>query len=149
MKILFLDVDGVLNSDKYHRSLEFGHQFLFGMEVDPTPTELLSTFLKENDSIQVVICSSWRDTLTLGNFKEVFPSFSDKIIDLTSSNESKSKSIESWVSKNNPSHFAILDDDVLFDIKHPYHRVQVKTSMAFGLQKDHLLSLKSLFERSI
>lgn len=145
-KILFLDIDGVLNSDRYNRSLTV-ENFPYGMEIDPAATALLKNFLNSNPEVRIVISSSWRDTLSLEQFNEVFATYGirDRIVDMTSSNMGKADSIELWVKTHKPSLFAILDDDILFSLFHRMHRLQIKTSMGIGLQKSHLEDLALLF----
>lgn len=145
-KILFLDIDGVLNSERFHRAL-VSDNFPYGMEIDPTSMALLKSFLDANSTVKIVISSSWRDTLSLTQFNELFATYDicNKIIDLTSNDVTKSASIELWLKHNKPYKFAIIDDDQLFDIGHRLHKYQVKTSMGVGLQKKHLVDIEELF----
>lgn len=145
-KILFLDIDGVLNSDRFSRTVLVDNS-PYGLELDPKAISLLKIFLETHDQLKIVISSSWRDTLSLTQFQELFATHGiiDRIIDLTSSEVGKAASIELWIQTHRPRKFAILDDDQLFDLPHRLHRYQVKTSMGLGLQPDHLASLDLLF----
>ncbi len=118
MKVLFLDFDGVLNSDKYVRGC--GH---FGVVIDPARMELLKQIIDATDA-HIVLSTSWREhwsampekcdtTGTLINdiFKKHGLEIYDKTPDLTFKREQE---IEKWLA-NYPSvtHFAVLDDDML------------------------------------
>lgn len=145
-KILFLDIDGVLNSDRFHRTIMV-YNFPHGMEIDPKAIALLKSFLDTYQEIKIVISSSWRDTLSINQFNELFAThgIQDRVIDLTNSDMEKVKSIELWINENNPSHFVIIDDDQLFDLLHRMHRFQIKTSMGLGLQESHIEAIKLFF----
>jgi hypothetical protein len=58
MKIIFLDIDGVLNSERFFemnaQGLEFGHS-----QLDPDAVERLNRLIEETGA-KVVISSSWR-----------------------------------------------------------------------------------------
>lgn len=151
MKVLFLDIDGVLNSDSFHRTLEAGTSFIYGLELEPRALKLFEEFLLSAPELKIVISSSWRDTLTLEQFQEVLSPYVDaqRIIGLTSSEVDKAPSIEAWIKEHNPSEVLILDDDTLFDLSHRLHKRQVKTSLGLGLRDDHIKALKELLKGSI
>ena len=144
MKVIFLDIDGVLNSYKFSKTLENHENLFYGMEIDPFSLELFTNLLKNNASIKVVISSSWRDSLSLYQFKELFKSFQDQIIDMTSSDVDKAKSIELWVKTHKINEFVILDDDVLFDLDHGFNKKQIKTSPNLGISHEHINQIKIL-----
>lgn len=60
--ILFLDFDGVLHPVGKHRDYDFSR------------LPLLETWLRENAHVDVVISSSWRDTLSIEQLREFFSS---------------------------------------------------------------------------
>ena len=55
MKVLFLDFDGVLNSDRYVR--RHGNT---GLIIDPARMELLQRIIRETDA-KIVLSTSWRE----------------------------------------------------------------------------------------
>ena len=55
MKIIFLDFDGVLNSDRYIR--DCGHT---GVVIDPTKMELLKRIVESTDA-RIVLSTSWKE----------------------------------------------------------------------------------------
>jgi hypothetical protein len=146
-KVLFLDIDGVLNSDRYHRSLT-EERFLYGMELDSKAILLLKNFLDTHLDVNVVICSSWRDTLSLDQFNDLFKTYGiqDRVVSLTNADMGKGESIELWVKTFAPTSFVVIDDDQLFDLRHPFSAHQIKTSMGLGLQSHHIETLKKLFK---
>ena len=58
MKFLFLDVDGVLNSEKWYRSIRKVESEL--SHFDPAAVEILNRILYVNRDLEVVISSAWR-----------------------------------------------------------------------------------------
>ncbi len=118
MKVIFLDFDGVLNSDKYVRSC--GH---FGVIIDPSRMLLLKQLIRATDA-RIVLSTSWREhwspmpdkcdqtgKLINSIFKEYGLEIYDKTPDL---NFKREQEIERWLA-DYPSvtHFAVLDDEML------------------------------------
>lgn len=143
LDILFLDLDGVLNSytfSKKNPDLEFP----YGLELDPKACSLLASFLKDYPEIKVVICSSWRDTLSVEQFNEILSPVGITVFDKTSDSIDKGPSVELWIQTNSVSSFVILDDDILFNLKSPMHKHQVKTSFHLGIQEEHIENMKEV-----
>lgn len=55
MRVIFLDFDGVLNSDRYIR--DCGHT---GVVIDPSKMELLKKIVESTDA-RIVLTTSWRE----------------------------------------------------------------------------------------
>ncbi len=107
--VLFLDFDGVLHR---HNTGTF------------SKLPLLCTFLREHQSIVVVISSTWRNEFSLQELKEFFPvDLRARIVDTTPLDAHKgsaqalqlgrarSEEISQWLSTHTVQHFAILDDE--------------------------------------
>lgn len=156
MKILFLDIDGVLNSTDYMNSLymlarikynskinnsevfqacrdKYGHLF------DPRCVNFLKVIVKSTDC-KIVISSTWRKS-SLEVMKNLWidRNLSGKIIGITPKfNESmcRGKEIDSWLSAYsidlNVETYCIVDDDTIDMLPHQQKHV-VKTSNRFGL----------------
>lgn len=59
MNVIFLDIDGVLNSDLYFKSIK-GKRIETENEIDESRLPLLQKIVKENNA-KVVLSSTWRD----------------------------------------------------------------------------------------
>lgn len=65
MKIIFLDMDGVLNSEKFNKGeqgrspMSFGSLQFGASQIDPKGVELLNKIVEATDA-HIVISSSWR-----------------------------------------------------------------------------------------
>ena len=131
MKIIFLDIDGVLNSELFYKEKsqdkkckgESKLQF-YGEMIDKRCIELLNSIIKDTDA-QVVISSTWRKGRDISWLQSIFEArgFKYKILDKTpvlyfhpdcKTNISVPRGVEiyQWI-KNNPkvSRYVIIDDD--------------------------------------
>lgn len=125
MKVVFLDFDGVLNSD---RTTEKIYVSKYGFRVtglDRDKVELVSKLCEETDS-DVVISSTWRDHFNLVEIRELFAErgFKGRIVGRTpkaegykmsSSNRQKRGEeiqlyIDQCTSRYRPGTFVVLDD---------------------------------------
>ena len=61
-KIIFLDIDGVLNSDEWIKKEynRVGHMLIGTKILDTKARDRLKLFLSENLDVKLVISSSWR-----------------------------------------------------------------------------------------
>src|SRR5262245_5793314 len=124
MRYLFLDIDGVLNSQNWYKSeayakarAEFkgadGHEKtaaeLRQCHIDPEALELLKTCIAEL-GLSVVLSSTWR---TLKAATEALDQVGLSFIAATPQVEGgRSREIQAWLDENNVTgDFAILDDD--------------------------------------
>ncbi len=118
MKVIFLDFDGVLNSEKYVRS-----QSEYGVIIDPTRMVLLRQIIDITDA-RIVLSSSWREHWEKSDescnhtgkaINKIFNQFNLKIFDKTPSiGGNREEEIVSWL-KSNPKteNFVVLDDRFL------------------------------------
>ena len=133
MKIIFLDIDGVLNSYDYMRSLHFNYRCLVKQGLKQYPIEkdftedlygdlfdhrcvlnLENIILSTNANI--VITSTWRKDLKLQGLKNMwqYRNISGKIIDITQYlNLDRGLEIKDWLdnTKYDIESFVILDDE--------------------------------------
>lgn len=165
MIIIFLDIDGVLNSWQQWeaktivpspRGLEFG--------VSTYHIEQLNKLITHFPSLRFVLSSTWR---ILTPYNELQPylekhGFTGQLISQTrygnynwdptgskkgKGSEPRGYQIQDWLSENpEVEAFAILDDDS--DMEHllPY---LIKTSSQSGLQPHHILETIDLIEKQI
>ncbi len=118
MKVLFLDFDGVLNSERYVRSCNH-----YGVIIDPSRMALLKRIIDETDA-KIVLSTSWREHWNKNGalcdecgkqINEIFCSFGLEIFDKTPAlNTEREEEIEAWLCENPQiDRFAVLDDAFL------------------------------------
>lgn len=158
MNLVFLDIDGVLNSEKWANTFGWGFPTKFkkgpyfggvqkdvkNAKLDPSAVFLLNTICKASNT-KVVISSTWREydtSLIFWNdlFKEILNSLSKKsnidIIGFTPLLKGKSRGLE--ISKfladfdEGVDHMVILDD-IDDDLSVLYPLNFIKTNDEFGL----------------
>jgi hypothetical protein len=118
MKIIFLDIDGVLNSHKTFDNPKRSQQDYVWKEtddIDPDNISQLNRILKETNSF-IVISSSWKNGRSVELLKTIAQKVkidSTKIIDKTPTLTSdRGDEIKLWLKKNKQvKKFVILDDD--------------------------------------
>lgn len=127
MKVIFLDVDGVLNSTNFHKSgRDKGVMQWKGGKMDPDSVALLDRIVKATDA-KIVISSTWRHFMNPFEMKHALrhlglTSFRNVIDRTPTGRASRGDEIEEWLkldperAKVNPEHdpvdgYVILDDD--------------------------------------
>ena len=142
MKIIFLDVDGVLINRAACRA-GFG-------KVDPVCIAVLNKLLADSGAF-IVVSSCWRMGKTVLELRDLFNDWGvtpGRILDRTGrSNDVRGVEIQEWLDqrekhRGDVESFVIVDDDS--DMAHLLHR-HVKTSMATGLTEEHAELVKKLF----
>lgn len=115
MKVLFLDIDGVLNSRKFITVYE-----IYGVAIDPTRMVLLKEITDKTDA-KIVLTSSWRifwekdteECKSAGReINRIFGSFGLSVYDKTPVLEdAREDEIAAWLkSRDDVENFAVLDD---------------------------------------
>lgn len=109
MKIIFLDVDGVLNTPKLIK--RFGFDF-----IDPIMVKLVKRIVNETGS-RIVLSSSWRiDENNKRMVEQALAMEGLEIFDTTPIIRKKDgwtfrhEEIQSWIDQNTVTKFAIIDD---------------------------------------
>jgi hypothetical protein len=138
MNYVFLDIDGVLNSRRWHSS----HYRLGGLkpypldQFDPDAVKRLNTIT--DTGAKIVVTSSWRTDNNLINIlKEV--GITGDIIGVTEVNEkTRGEQIEDWLKYNTSGKFkyVILDDESDFLTSQKPHLV--RTTFEQGLLDYHV-----------
>lgn len=159
MKVIFLDVDGVLNSMAYFEELKKSGKILHSDEgyndISEFHLQMLAKIV-EKTGAKVVLCSTWRvlqepdkpELYTMYKYlEEELGRYKIEIVDSTPIERmNRPKEIKTWLEKNPIESFVILDDD--FSPKHyqefglEEHLVQTryfcwKVSEG-GLQQEHV-----------
>lgn len=145
MKILFLDIDGVLNCDSTKEKVGFGRYRHF-LGLDQRLLKLLLDWLKRHSEVKLVISSTWRldpDQLTVMAFSGL------RWIGVTPNLGHRGKEIDAWLAgaglalhNVEPAEYAILDDIRQF---HPWQMSHfVQTSPIHGLREKNLRKLERI-----
>lgn len=160
-KIIFLDIDGVLNSTK---SAEFCHKKyggngyggFFSESEEPTLVNVLwddecvgwfEKIVKETGA-SIVISSTWRNHYGLLAFHSMFKLYSVFDLDIVGKTPSlmsrnRGAEIQKYIDENKISNYVILDDDS--DMLESQMSNFVNTDCDFGLTKeDYLKAVKIL-----
>jgi len=155
MRVLFLDIDGVLNSREWFASqperVRGYSMFDDRADLDPKAVRTLKTLFKELPNTKMVVSSSWRIGRSLEDLKLLLPDFADYIIGRTPDSmqnifaSSRGDQIKMWLGDHpKVTHFAIVDDDIS-DMGSLVSNC-VKTSQATGLLNHHVEALKELLQ---
>jgi hypothetical protein len=144
-KVIFLDIDGVLNSSRFFESQGFsddadeeGYEPLslewWSQGIDPEAVKLVNEILTRT-SAHVVISSSWRLGANIGYLRRVLQSrgFEGDIIGATPRlpGSPRGKEIAAWLQAHGSEieSFVVLDDD---DDMDPVRHRQVQPSFTTG-----------------
>ncbi len=112
MKVIFLDVDGVLNSDEYFEKTKGLNLQEIYQDIDVEKIKLLKKAVDETGA-KVVLTSSWRYTKNAIKLKELLKEY-EIFVDATPFIENKrGLEIKKWLLDNqNVDDFVILDDEI-------------------------------------
>ena len=161
MKIIFLDIDGVLNHQGYlNDKKQAGKELIAKPEdwygsyqIEPEKVELLNRIV-EATGAWVVICSTWRKRFSLLELDQMLVGrgFRDRLMDVTpmpfpkdnGRQSSTGDEIEEWLKTEKvragpggPEFiYAVLDDNDLFNSRVALRHI--RTSMECGLEEHHV-----------
>jgi len=118
MKVIFLDFDGVLNSERYVKN-----SGQFGVIIDPSRMELLKKIVDATEA-KIVLSTSWREHWDKASggcdkiglqINEIFGEFGLDIFDKTPElNLRREQQIECWLAEHpDVDKFVVLDDEFL------------------------------------
>lgn len=135
MKIIFLDIDGVLNSEKWYKSnksstlnIEYDKQKFISDSFDPECWKYVEKLINETGA-KIVLSSSWRHYDLESTVKEytgtAFQPIIDNLIGVTPGMMSRCRGMEIRLYlrslSEQPESYVILDDDRdMFDSQLPY-----------------------------
>lgn len=159
MKVLFLDIDGVLNSSQhFKRTTELRQKTSKqGMDfrdsewltnIDQVCVNHLKHLMSKVPDLHIVISSTWRKThpitLLKKNLSEMLNVNSDRILGITpvlwKNGEVRGDEIQAWLNEHpDVSRFAIVDDDS--DMAHLQSHL-FKTTWEKGLQFEHVSKIE-------
>jgi hypothetical protein len=146
MKVIFLDIDGVLNSGKYIKALDGAFDDPKN-QMDPEAIKLINR-LTDSTGAKLVVSSTWRLAFIksadpVGQLAICMRSYglTGEVIDMTNqcAGSSRGVEIQGWLDNKYTQlgidKFVIIDDDS--DIDH-LRKYLVKTKFEFGLQEEHI-----------
>lgn len=149
MRVLFFDVDGVLNSERWMLAQPKHTNFVRAL--DPEAVTLLAEIVCRTGA-RLVVSSTWRRMYSLTTLREIlvesgFPApcpiiGTTPVLHRTPEREVRGHEIQAWLDAAAGDEafelaeaFAILDDDS--DMAHLLHRL-VQTDFKTGLQRVHV-----------
>lgn len=147
MKILFLDIDGVLNNDvTVERITGRGALYNGYLGINPYLRDIYLTWLKKYPDVAIVLSSSWRQHEPM---KEELKSQGIYWIDQTPSLGLRSSEVERWLFAADHrgygiTHYAILDDFELFEGEQIDHFI--KTNPKIGVTESDLAKVAKILE---
>jgi hypothetical protein len=155
MKVLFLDFDGVLNSESYFRHLKNTDKPIKEQKEALCPMLIgnLIALMEAVPDMKIVISSTWRCYFPLPWLQATLGGYGvdqTRIIDTTdpkmdrSWGFSRGECIQAWLSQHpEVTQYAVVDDDP--DMEEVKHRF-VKTSMWDGLTLSKASTIAKLFD---
>ncbi len=112
MKVIFLDIDGVLNSDEYIKKVKKLHTQGIENEIDVNKVKLLKRAVDETKA-KVVLTSSWRYTRKAQSLKDLLLSYGIHVDTTPFINHKRGLEIKKWLSDNlNVEEYVIIDDEI-------------------------------------
>lgn len=155
MKVLFLDIDGVLNSEDYAKRYHKEHLQELGQHifVDPAAVELVRD-LCETENVKLIISSSWRgfdleSTLKdLESYRDLRPILK-YVVGVTPRSvegvrgEEIETTLRSW-SGETIEKYCIVDDDC--DILHSQLGYFIQTDWVTGITKEEIDYIKEILK---
>ena len=148
MIIIFLDIDGVMNSETYYNSVNSKQKN--SSHFNPVSVNIITKLAKEFDA-HIVISSLWRFARKKELSKELNSSglinflhkdWSTPVIQPSH----RGKEIKLWLDSHlDITDFLILDDDE--DILPEHTSRHIKTTLADGLQEEHYYKAREILEK--
>lgn len=145
MKIIFLDIDGVLNSVRYdrQRTIDQGN-------IDETRLQLIKKLVDATEA-RIVLTSSWRKHWekdiskrdAIGrDINEVFAKYHLTIYDKTEClpNNDRAEEIRKWLKLQGNIEAFVIFDDIAFGWGNDLQEHLIKTNprIGFGLEEKHI-----------
>lgn len=139
--IIFLDIDGVLNSDKYFDSIDNKECMnlvdRLMLDIDVSKVKLLLEVINKTNA-KIVITSSWRRMKLYPYIKERLISMGLPVVGETLFIEGRrGEEIRSYLLENRVSNYCIIDDEVFKDYKELEDYLVVTDFYEDGLTIDH------------
>lgn len=146
MKVIFLDIDGVLNSDPFLKDQHDIGSFEDVDHIDPSRINILNKLIHETGA-SIVISSAWRlqfkfDNLALFlNKLGINGAIIDRTIDFKNIRDLE---ISKWIADNKPSNIVILEDCHDMNDLLPF---TVMTDPDVGLSEEDVISAIAILNK--
>lgn len=150
-KILFLDIDGVLNSHLFDMKRENHPDLGFVSNLDPEAIKTMNNLFDTILDLKIVISSDRRYEMDINQlifYLENAGLTKNKIIDICDENIKKEFAIEKWIDENNPKNYCVIDDEWLFPIHHFIQPNFVRINGYEGIKNKHLELIINILEKS-
>lgn len=132
MKVIFLDIDGVLNSDEYLDKVKNSDIQGIERDVDVEKVKLLKRAIDETGA-RVVLSSSWRYTKNARYLKELLANYGIRVDSTPYIQDIRGLEIKKWLSENQGvEDFIILDDEIFDSFDEELIKKLVKVSNGNG-----------------
>lgn len=171
MKVIFLDIDGVLNSIQFRKKLykKYKDTGKWDIDIDSNQVKMLKEIIDKSggsDEVKVVLSSSWRKHFAEVNGKmypkdntgkDCVSAFSKHDIVLysrtgDSKDGNRGKEITEWIDTHNNlniTHYLVIDDEILDILEYIPRNYTIKTDYNLGGIDDthvrtaiHILNMK-------
>jgi len=147
MKIIFLDIDGVMNSERYYRSVD--RTINNWSRFDPNVVDMI-TRLVDEFSAKLVISSTWR----FGAIKQLENELTKSALKKYLHKEWKTpkaypnhrgKEIKLWLDQHlEIKDYVVIDDDI--NIVDEHLKRSVLTDINEGMTEEHYYKAREIFE---
>lgn len=148
-RIVFLDIDGVLNSSQWWRDKDSVPWV--DCQIDPRAVDLLNR-IAPPETTRIVVSSAWRlmgrqsvtDVLRRVGVKARVVGVTPDLVRLGDCR--RGTEIATWLAEHGEriSAYVVIDDDHDAGIGH--ERVFIKTDFAWGLTEEHVTMAREMFE---
>jgi len=139
MNVIFLDIDGVLRTDKSDRfwSKVLNQDIptsIFDRKLSPTSIKILNEIILITDA-KVVITSMWRTVYDLDKLKSIFKDsgFKGEIVGETNQFGYRGEEIQEWLDTNYINKYVVVDDSVRDILNHINTKRVIKIDPINGL----------------
>mgnify|MGYP000307289192 CR=1 FL=1 len=155
MKVIFLDIDGVLNSDAYKKKQLYNSSEGIESEIDPATLILLKKAV-DTTGAKLVLSSSWRIMRKCNELEKFLMKFGISLSGKTPYVDGKrGLEIKQYLNENeNIEQYLILDDEIFesFDEELVNHLILTKLDLNYhgfgeGLTDKHIKQIVETFGR--
>lgn len=149
MKVLFLDIDGVLNGNyTSNKPDELYRPYI--SDLDQECMNNLQLILDAHPDLRIIIHSAWRTELSPFQFRKIFnevgfPIISDRLFGITNPEVNKPESIYEMIQMLRLENFVIIEDEQLFDFEDELYGRLHKTSGFRGMTTEDAMEVSKMF----